>query len=254
MSMALSIEAKRAAFRALHQQGHFVLPNPWDLGGLRRLEKLGAKAVATTSAGYAHSLGRNDFQVTLDEALAHIAYLSNATDLPLNVDFEAGFADDPNQMAANVKLAIAAGASGLSIEDRSSKGLYPVSLGIERIQAAREAIDSTGQDALLIGRCEGLFPETIGVDETIARIVAYAQAGADVLYAPGIKDAAAIKTLVQAVAPRAVNVLLLPGMRVDELAALGVRRMSTGSGLARASWAGFEAAASSVLNGGSLSI
>lgn len=252
--MALSIEAKRAAFRELHQHGHFVLPNPWDLGGLRRLEKLGAKAIATTSAGFAHSLGREDFQITLDEALAHIAYLSNATDLPVNVDFEAGFADDPDQVGVNVKLAVAAGAAGLSVEDRKGKGLYPMSLAIERIQAAREAINSTGQDALLVGRCEGLLPVTISVDETIARIVAYAHAGADVLYAPGIQDPAAIKTLIQAVAPKPVNVLLLRGLRVDELAALGVRRMSTGSGLARAAWAGFDAAAAAVMNGGSLSI
>ncbi len=252
--MALSIEAKRAAFRALHQQGHFVLPNPWDLGGLRRLEKLGAKAVATTSAGFAHSLGREDFQLTLSEVLAHIAYLGNATDLPLNVDFEAGFADAPDHVAANVKLAVAAGAAGLSIEDRSGKELYPLSLCLERLQAAREAIADTGQDVVLVGRCEGLLTKTLSLDETIVRMAAYAKAGADVLYAPAIKEAADIKTLIQAVSPKAVNVLLLPGMRVDELAALGVRRMSTGSGLARAAWAGFDAAAASVMDGGSLSV
>ncbi|HEY9278904.1 MAG TPA: isocitrate lyase/phosphoenolpyruvate mutase family protein [Eoetvoesiella sp.] len=250
--MATTIEAKRAAFRALHNQGHFVLPNPWDLGGLRRLEKLGFKAVATSSAGYAWSLGRDDFQITLDEILSHLMYLSNATDLPVNVDFEAGFADAPNKVADNVKLAVNAGAAGLSIEDRTGNNLYPLSLSIERIQAAHDAIKSTGRDVLLVGRCEGLLTGTTTQAETIERMTAYANAGADVLYAPGIKDQAAIKALLRAVAPKPVNVLLLPGMRVDELAALGVRRMSTGSGLARAAWSGFESAAQSILNGGQL--
>lgn len=242
--MAVEVRAKRAAFRALHQTGCFVLPNPWDVGSAVRLAKMGFKALASTSAGAAWAMGGEDGDLSRDEVLAHLRMLCAATDLPVNADFEAGFADDPEGVGANVALAIATGVAGLSIEDRTGSELYEPALAIERIRAAREAINGTGDDVLLVARTEGFLIGRTQLDKTIARLTAYAEAGADCLYAPGVIDIAAIREIVTAVAPKPVNVLLIrPEMRVAELAAAGVRRVSVGGGLAAAAWKGFEQAA-----------
>jgi 2-methylisocitrate lyase-like PEP mutase family enzyme len=251
--MSKDSAAKRAAFRALHEDGCFIIPNPWDIGSARRLEKLGFKALASTSAGFAWTLGREDGEVTCDEVLEHLRALCGATDLPVNADFEAGFADQPEGVAANVSLAIETGVAGLSIEDRTGKELYPLPLAVERIRAAREAISKSGHDVLLVGRTEGLLIGKTNLDEAIERLVAYSDAGADVLYAPGAKELASVKAIVAAVAPKPVNVLLLGSeMNVADLAAAGVRRVSVGGSFARAAWAGLEEAARSVRDEGRL--
>lgn len=247
-----NLEAKRAAFRALHERGCFVLPNPWDIGGVRRLEKLGFAALASTSAGMAWTLGLDDGEVALDDVLSHLRLLCEATDLPVNADFEAGFADRPEEVAGNVGLACETGVAGLSIEDRTGRELYPLSLAIERIQAARDAIDQAGVDVVLVGRSEGFLVGRSDIGATIERLVAYARAGADCLYAPGIQEPADIEAVVAAVAPKPVNVLLRPGMRVADLAAQGVRRVSVGGFLARAAWAGFDQAAERLRDQGTL--
>jgi 2-methylisocitrate lyase-like PEP mutase family enzyme len=250
--MPVTVETRIAAFRALHEKDIFVLPNPWDVGGLRRLEKLGARAVASSSAGYAWSLGCQDYQLTRDDVLAHLRQMCAATELPLNADFESGFADAPADVAANVTLAVDTGVAGLSIEDREGAGLYPLEHAVARIRAAKEAIAKTGRDVMLVGRCEGYLTGTAGPAEVIERLVAYAAAGADVLFAPGAKTDEDIAAIVQAVAPKPVNVMLMPGMTVQKLGTLGVRRVSTGPWLAVAAWAGFEAAAGSLLRDGHL--
>jgi 2-methylisocitrate lyase-like PEP mutase family enzyme len=238
------LKAKRAAFRALHQQGCFVLPNPWDIGSVRRLEKLGFRALASTSAGMAWALGLEDGEVALDDVLSHLRLLCGSTDLPVNADFEAGFADDPTEVAANVRLACDTGVAGLSIEDRTGRELYPLSLAVERIRASREAIDRAGADVILAGRSEGFLVGRTDIGSTVERLVAYSDAGADCLYAPGIQEPAHIEAVVAAVAPKPVNVLLMGAqMRLADLAAQGVRRVSTGGALARAAWAGFDEAA-----------
>lgn len=242
--MAADLAARRAAFRALHREGCFVLPNPWDAGSAVRLARMGFKALASTSSGAAWSMGREDGELSRDEVLAHLRMLCAATDLPVNADFEAGFADDPAGVGVNVALAVATGVAGLSIEDRTGSELYESALATERIRAAREAIDRTGEDVLLIGRSEGFLIGQTDLGATIRRLVAYAEAGADCLYAPGIRDIAAIREVVAAVRPRPVNVLLIGSeMRVSELAAAGVRRVSVGGGLAAAAWKGFDQAA-----------
>lgn len=242
--MAADLAARRAAFRALHREGCFVLPNPWDVGSAVRLARMGFKALASTSSGAAWSMGREDGELSRDEVLAHLRMLCAATDLPVNADFEAGFADDPAGVGVNVALAVATGVAGLSIEDRTGSELYESALATERIRAAREAIDRTGEDVLLIGRSEGFLIGQTDLGATIRRLVAYAEAGADCLYAPGIRDIAAIREVVAAVRPRPVNVLLIGSeMRVSELAAAGVRRVSVGGGLAAAAWKGFDQAA-----------
>jgi 2-methylisocitrate lyase-like PEP mutase family enzyme len=252
-SMTVDLKAKRAAFRALHDEGCFVLPNPWDIGGVRRLEKLGFVALASTSAGMAWALGREDGEVPRDEVLSHLRVLCAATDLPVNADFEAGFADAPEEVAANVRLAIDTGVAGLSIEDRTGRQLYELPLAVERIKASREAIDRSGADVVLVGRSEGFLVGRTDIDATIERLTAYAAAGADCLYAPGIKDPAHIEAVVAAVAPKPVNVMLLgPDMRVADLAARGVRRVSVGGFLAKAAWAGFDAAAKLLRDQGAL--
>ncbi|MBS0515792.1 MAG: isocitrate lyase/phosphoenolpyruvate mutase family protein [Proteobacteria bacterium] len=251
--MPLTVAEKRAAFRALHASGCFVLPNPWDIGGMRRLEKLGFQALASTSAGIAWSLGRADNELPRDVVLDHLRTLCAATDLPVNADFEDGFAVAPDEVAANVKLAIDAGVAGLSIEDRDGNGLHSLPLAAARIRSSRAAIDAAGPDAMLVARCEGFLLGQPDLDATIARLVAYADAGADVLYAPGVTDPAAIARIVRAVAPNPVNVLLMnPRMRVADLAAIGVRRVSTGGALAAAAWRGFDAAARQLLDDGTL--
>ena len=249
--MAVDLKAKRAAFRELHRAGCFVLPNPWDLGSLRRLERLGFKALASTSSGYAWSVGQEDGAMSRDEVLGHLRMLCAATDLPVNADFENGFADDAKGVAANVTLAVGTGVAGLSVEDRTGKELYEAGLAAERIRAAREAIDRTGEDVLLVARSEGFLIGRTDLDATIKRLVAYAEAGADCLYAPGVKDISAIREIVKAVAPKPVNVLLMgPEMSVGELALVGVRRVSVGGRLAAAAWKGFDQAAQMLVEEG----
>lgn len=239
--MSSALAERRRAFRNLHREGCFVLPNPWDVGGVRRLERLGFKALATTSAGFAWSMGRDDNTMTRDEVLGHLRLICEATDLPVNADFEAGFAEDAAGVAANVALAVETGVAGLSIEDRAGMELYEVKQAQERIRAARRAIDGSGHDVILVGRCEGMLIGRTDRTSTIDRMVAYAEAGADCLYAPGLQDAEGIAALVRAVTPKPVNVLLLrPENKVAELADLGVRRVSTGGGLAAAAWDGFD--------------
>lgn len=251
--MSVDLATKRATFRQLHKSGHFIIPNPWDIGSIRRLEKLGFKALASTSAGAAWTLGLEDGELTLGQALDHLRMLCSATDLPVNADFEGGYADRPEDVGTNVALAVETGVAGLSIEDRIGTDLYPRSLAIERMQAAREAIDKTGQDVLLIGRTESFLIGRTNVDEAIDRLLAYAAAGADVLYPPRVLDLPTIKTIVEAVAPTPVNILLrTPEMNIADLAAVGVRRMSVGGLLASYAWAAFDKAALSVRDEGHL--
>lgn len=246
--MSLDVASKRATFRQLHESGHFVIPNPWDIGGIRRLEKLGFPALASTSAGYAWSLGREDGQLTLEETLDHLRMLCAATDLPVNADFEGGYARQPGDVAANVTKAVATGVAGLSIEDLDGDALFPLDMAVERIRAARAALDEAAPDVMLVGRSEGYRIGQRDLRDTIARLVAYADAGADILYAPLLDDIDEIRAIVNAVAPKPVNVLLRhPKMRaamnVPELAAAGVRRSSVGGYLAHYTGLVFERAA-----------
>jgi 2-methylisocitrate lyase-like PEP mutase family enzyme len=239
--MTIDVAAKRAAFRDLHREGCFVLPNPWDIGGVRRLEALGFKALASTSAGAATPLGKRDYQLTRQEVLDHLAWLAASTDLPLNADFEGGFADAPEGVAESVTLCVDTGVAGLSIEDRSAGGLYDRALAVERVAAARAAIDATGQDVILVARCEGFLVGQTELAPVIDRLVAYAEAGADCLYAPGVRELDQVRAVVAAAAPRPVNVLMAwPGQDVPSLAEAGVRRVSVGSALSRAAWAEFD--------------
>ncbi|HTY49089.1 MAG TPA: isocitrate lyase/phosphoenolpyruvate mutase family protein [Steroidobacteraceae bacterium] len=235
-----SIAERRAAFRALHQSGCFVLPNPWDGGSAIRLAKLGFQALASTSAGAAWALGRADGEMTVEEVLEHLRFLVGITDLPVNADFGAGFADTPEGVAANVARCVDTGVAGLSIEDRLGSDLYPLDEAVKRVRAAREAIDRSGQEVLLVGRCEGFGLGQPDLDATVARLSAYGQAGADCLYAPGIRDLAAIARLVRAL-DKPVNANLPgAGLTVADLAGVGVRRVSVGGALARATWTAFE--------------
>jgi len=246
---------KRETFRRMHASGCFVLPNPWDVGSARYLQGLGFRALASTSSGAAWSMGAPDNGITLEQAIAHAAALVAATDLPVNADFEHGFADDPEAVARHVARCLATGVAALSIEDSTgeqARPLYELSLAVERIAAARAAIDAAGDGAaLLVGRAECFLtghPEPLA--ESIRRLGAYAAAGADVLYAPGLRTREEIAAVVAAVAPKPVNVLALSGMRVAELAELGVRRISVGGGLARAAWGGFLRAAREIAEAG----
>jgi len=245
--------ARRAAFRALHAEGCFALPNPWDAGSARRLERLGFRALASTSAGAAWAMGKNDGQITRDEALAHLRQLCAATELPVNADFENGFSDTADGVGENVALAIETGVAGISIEDWSGSALYDLPTAVERIKAARAAIDASGEDVMLVGRAEGYLRGVRELAPTLERLKAYADAGADCLYAPAVTDPEEIRAIVQAVAPKPVNVLLWgPEMSVDSLGALGVRRVSTGGSLAAAAWAGFDAVAKRLAEEGRL--
>jgi 2-methylisocitrate lyase-like PEP mutase family enzyme len=230
---------KRATFRKLHESGCFVIPNPWDVGSARYLQQLGFKALASTSAGFAFAQGHPDGAVPRDTMLAHLRELAEAIDVPLNADFEAGYADDPAGVAASVRLAIETGIAGLSIEDGADRRLYPIDQAVARLAAARVAIDGAKADVLLVGRAECFLLGRPDLDETLARLKAYASAGADVLYAPGIKTREQIEAVVAAVAPKPVNVLMSSGagpLTVADLAALGVRRVSVGGALARVGW------------------
>jgi 2-methylisocitrate lyase-like PEP mutase family enzyme len=248
---------KAEAFRRLHAAGCFVMPNPWDVGTAVALERMGFEALATTSAGHAWSLARTDNRVSRDEALEHLRQIAGAVDVPVNADFEGGFADEPAQVADNVRLATASGIAGLSIEDStgdSDEPLYELDLAVERVRAARQAIDGSGTGVLLTGRSEGFIVGHPDLEETIRRLQAYAEAGADCLYAPGIDTAEQISAVVAAVAPKPVNLLAnAPFITVAEAADLGVRRISTGGTLARTAWAGFLAAAGEIANEGTFS-
>ncbi|AVO40395.1 isocitrate lyase/PEP mutase family protein [Simplicispira suum] len=245
---------QRETFRRLHEAHCFVMPNPWDVGSARALEQMGFKALATTSAGFAWSRGRADNQITLDQTLEHLREIAAAVALPVNADFEGGFAIEPTQVAANVTLAVATGIAGLSIEDATGDPdhpLYNFELAVARIQAARQAIDETGSGVLLTGRSEGFICGRPDIAETIRRLQAYAEAGADCLYAPGIHKRDDIAAVVAAVAPKPVNLLInAPYITVAEAADLGVRRISVGGALARTAWAGFLHAAREIADGG----
>ncbi len=243
-----------SAFRSLHESGCFVIPNPWDIGSARYLEMLGFRALATTSSGFAWSLGKSDTTVTLEEALAHLAAISGAVGIPVNADFEGGFAVEPEGVAANVARAVATGIAGISIEDSTGDAaapLFDLELAVERVRAARAAIDQSATGVLLTGRSEGFISGRPDLAETIRRLTAYADAGADCLYAPGLRSMADISAVVAAVAPKPVNVLVGSDFTtVAELAAAGVRRISVGGALARAAWTGFIAAATEIAEEG----
>ncbi len=241
-------------FRRLHAAHCFVMPNPWDAGSARVLEQMGFKALATTSAGFAWSSGRADNQITRNQALAHLRNIVAAVALPINADFEGGFATEPERVAENVALAVATGIAGLSIEDSTGDAGHPLhdfELAVERIRAARHAIDESGSGAVLTGRSEGFICGRPDIAETICRLQAYAEAGADCLYAPGIRERTHIAAVVAAVAPKPVNLLIsAPFITVAEAAELGVRRISVGGALARTAWAGFLHAAKEIADGG----
>jgi methylisocitrate lyase len=241
--MAPHVSDRCRLFHGLHESGCFVMPNPWDLGSTRLLAGLGFKALATTSAGFAWSLGRPDHHLSLEAALGHLRSIAAATALPINADFEGGYAIEPAAVAANVAAAAATGIAGLSIEDSThdaKQPLFEFSLAVDRIRAARRAIDASGTGVLLTGRSEGFIAGRPDLGETLRRLTAYAEAGADCLFAPGLGTRADIEALVKAVAPRPVNVVVSRDFTtVSELAAMGVRRISLGGSLARAAWTGF---------------
>lgn len=245
------LAARRAAFRKLHETGLFVIPNPWDIGTARYLRSLGFKALATTSAGFSFTQGLpdTDWAVPRDMALQHIANIASSVDLPVNADFESGYAHEPEALAHNVTLCIATGIAGLSIEDATGdheSPLYDLPLAVERIKAARAAIDASGTGVLLTARAECyLVNHPDPLNESLRRLEAYAAAGADVLYAPGPTKREDIQAIVTAVAPKPVNILLTSSrnLQLSAIADLGVRRVSIGSALARAAWTGFLNAA-----------
>jgi 2-methylisocitrate lyase-like PEP mutase family enzyme len=250
--MPASTHDKRDAFRRLHEQGCFVLPNPWDVGSAKILWRLGFKALATTSAGMAWAMGRADGAVTLDEVLLHLSSLAHATDLPLNADFENAFADAPGDVARNVGLAVDTGLSGLSVEDytgHADRGLYDFDLAVARVAAARGAIDRTQSGVLLTARSEGFIRGAPDLEETIRRLKAFADAGADCLYAPGIREEGQVRAVVQAVAPKPIN-LLSVGLPVATAADWGVRRISLGGALASVAYNHFLAAAKEIAEQG----
>ena len=246
--MTRTTAQKRAEFRALHQQGCFAIPNPWDTGSARYLQGLGFKALATTSSGHAWSHGLADGAQPRDAVLAHLRDIVAATDLPVNADFENGFGADPQAVAQSVRLALDTGVAGLSIEDSTGDAanpLFEIGVAVERLRAARGAIDAAGGDTLLVGRAENFFVGRPDLDDAIARLKAYAEAGADCLYAPGIRTREQIAAVVAAVAPKPVNLLIgwASELGMQDIAALGVRRVSVGGALARAAWGGFDRAA-----------
>jgi 2-methylisocitrate lyase-like PEP mutase family enzyme len=250
-----SIADKQRSFRLLHQSGCFVIPNPWDIGSARYLQSLGYKALATTSSGFAWSQGHADNAVSRDMVLAHLQGMVAATDLPVNADFESGFAVDASGVGESVRLAVETGIAGLSIEDSTgdpAKPLFDVTTAVERMRAARKAIDKAGGDTLLVGRAECFLVGSPNLDETIARLKAYSNAGADCLYAPGIATREDIVAVVAAVAPKPLNLLVGSASKftVAEIAAMGVRRISVGGALARSAWGGFARAARAIAEHG----
>ena len=250
-----SIADKRRTFHQLHESGCFVIPNPWDVGSARYLQGLGFKALATTSSGFAWSHGHRDGGMSRDRVLDHLTEMVEATDLPVNADFENGFAPDAAGVAESVRLAVASGVAGLSIEDSTgdaSRPLYDIDRAVERISAARKAIDKAGGDTLLVGRAECFLHGRPDLEHTILRLKAYANAGADCLYAPGVRTPAEIGAVVAGVAPKPVNLLMgwAADLTLGEISALGVRRVSVGGALARSAWGGFMRAAKLIIEQG----
>jgi len=256
-----ALAARRKAFRGLHQRGCFVIPNPWDAGSARYLQHLGFPALATTSAGFAFSQGRPDSDAddagSRDRTLAHIASITAAVGLPVSADFMSGYGREPEDVAESVARCIATGVAGLSIEDSTGdprSPLYELPIAVERLRAARQAIDRSGEDVVLTARAECYHvghPDPFR--ESVRRLQAYSAAGADVLFAPGVQQPAEIRALVEAVAPKPLNLLVVRdiGLGVDEIAALGVRRISVGGALALAAWTGFTRAAQALKADGS---
>lgn len=244
--MPVTTADKRAAFRKMHESGCFILPNPFDVGSARALQQLGFKALASTSAGFAWTIGKADNRVTVDDVVNHLTALCTSVDLPVNADFEGGFAVEPDKVATNVARGVRTGVAGLSIEDSTgdaAKPLYDFNPAVERIKAARKAIDADDSGVLLTGRCEAFLWGRNDLNLVIERLQAYSAAGADCLYAPGIKTSEEIAAVVKAVHPKPVNLLIASGLSLQEAADLGVRRISVGGSLARAAWAGFMKAA-----------
>jgi 2-methylisocitrate lyase-like PEP mutase family enzyme len=251
-----SVADKRRTFRELHKSGCFVIPNPWDVGSARYLQSLGFKALASTSSGFAWSVAHADTAAGVDMVLAHLKEIVAATDVPVNADFEGGYADDPAGVAKNVTRCCETGVAGLSIEDSTGnkeKPLYDIPFAVERMKAARAAIDKAAPDVLLTGRAEGFIANVPDLDQMIARLKAYAAAGADCLYAPGIKTREQIEAVVKAVAPKPVNFLNAAalGHTVNDLAGMGVRRISVGGALARTAWVGVMRTAKLIAEQGS---
>jgi methylisocitrate lyase len=253
----MTIQEKCRVLHDLHANGCFVIPNPWDAGSAVLLEQLGFRALATTSAGFAWTLGHADNHITLEDALAHCRAMSAAVRVPVSADFEGGFGTEPSEVAANVTAAAATGIAGLSIEDSSkntAEPLFDFDLSVERVRAARQAIDRTGVPLLLTGRSEGFIVGRPDLDETIRRLTAYVEAGADCVFAPGIREKAHIQAVVSAVAPTPVNVVVSGDFTtVADLAALGVRRISVGGALARTAWGAFMRAATEIAEKGTFS-
>ena len=252
--MPISTAEKRAQFRRLHEADCFVIPNPWDLGSARYLQHLGFQALATSSAGFAWTKGRPDNGVTCEEVLAHLTEIAGGVDVPVNADFEGGFAVDPAAVGANVARAVATGIAGLSIEDSTGNPddpLFDLSLAVDRIRAARAAIDRVDPAVILVGRSEGFIAGRPDLAETIRRLQAYAEAGADCLFAPGLRTPEEVAVVVKAVAPKPVNFVGgSPVFTVASLAALGVRRISVGGVLARAAWGEFMRVATEIAETG----
>jgi 2-methylisocitrate lyase-like PEP mutase family enzyme len=253
--MSTTIQEKRAAFRALHAQGCFVIPNPWDVGTAKMLQGLGFKALATTSSGRAWSLGQPDGATPRALVLDYLRAMVAASDLPINADFESGYAPDAKGVAESVRMAIDTGVAGISIEDSTgdpNDPLRPIEDAVTRLRAARAAIDESRTGTLLIGRAENFFVGRPDLDDTLKRLKAYSQAGADCLYAPGIRTRAQITAVVAACAPKPVNLLVgsASEFTVQEIAAMGVRRISVGGALARAAWGGFLRAARGIAENG----
>ncbi|GAB2604514.1 isocitrate lyase/PEP mutase family protein [Kribbella endophytica] len=250
-------DGRVAEFHRLHSGGTFVMPNPWDAGSARALEQVGFKALATTSAGFAWTAGRADNQATLEMTIEHLRVVVDAVQVPVSADFEGGYAVDPEGVARNVTLAAATGIAGLSIEDSTGDAAQPLhdfGLAVERVRAARQAIDDSGTGIVLTARSEGFVVGRPDLDETIRRLQAFAEAGADCLYAPRIGTVEQVGAIVAAVSPKPVNLLInAPFITVAEAAALGVRRISVGGTLARAAWAGFLQAAQEIADAGTFS-
>ena len=255
--MPVTTKDKRATFRKMHESGCFAIPNPYDVGSALALQHLGFKALASTSAGFAWTIGKADNRVTLDDVCSHLTALCAAVDLPVNADFEGGFAHEAERVGANVARGVKTGVAGLSIEDSTgdaAKPLYERAHAIERIKAARKAIDADDSGALLTGRCEGFLVGQADLDMVIDRLKAYSEAGADCLYAPGIRTKEQISAVVKAVHPKPVNLLIgTSGLSLAEARDLGVRRISVGGSLARAAWGGFMKAAREIADKGTFS-
>ena len=253
----MTAQERVAAFHQLHESGCFVMPNPWDVGSARALQRLGFKALATTSAGLAWTHGCSDNHVTLEQTLEHLRVIAHAVDVPVNADFEGGYAVKPEHVNANVHLAAATGIAGLSIEDSTGddeRPLHDFELAVERVRAARQAIDDSATGIFLTARSEGFVVGRPDLDDTMRRLRAYAEAGADCLYAPRLGSVGQVSAIVAAVAPRPVNLLInAPFITVAEAAALGVRRISVGGTLARTAWAGFLRAAHEIADAGTFS-